>query len=51
MNAPRPKRSCWVMALWIGSLGLALILLILFLAGTLFDLGVWQDFWEWVAAR
>ena len=42
-----PPDQRWRPLVWIS----ALILLILFLAGTLFDLGVWQEFWEWVAAR
>ena len=42
------KRSCWVPTLWLAGLVLALILVVLVIAGTLFDLGIWQEFWEWI---
>ncbi len=44
--SPRKKRSCLAFSAWMVLLLFALILVLFFVMSSLFDLGVWEEFWE-----
>ncbi len=46
MKFPGRKRSCLAFSAWTVLLLFALILVLFFVMSSLFDLGVWEEFWE-----
>ena len=41
------KTECAFGAVWITLVVLVVILVIFFLVSSLFDIGVWDEFWDW----